>query len=106
MVGATGARIQALFVLALKDICKHGEYKHQAMSYLFDAAVCEQLKQGMEHPLKLTARATFTPWMDDIWERHMFDKQDADYYWRGYRDVCFRVQAYINEDPKLRDMHL
>lgn len=106
VVGATGARIQALFVLALKDICKHGEYKHQAMSYLFDAAICEQLKQGMEHPLKLTARATFTPWMDDIWERHMFDKQDANYYWRGYRDVCFRVQAYINEDPKLRDIHL
>ena len=80
VVGATGARIQALFVLALKDICKHGEYKHQTMSYLFDATVCEQLKQGMEHPLKLTARATFTPWMDDIWDRHMYEKQDANYY--------------------------
>ena len=30
-------------------------------------------------------------------------KQDANYYWHGYQDVCFRVQAYINEDPKLRD---
>ncbi len=59
MVGATGARIQALFVLALKDICKHGEYKHQAMSYLFDAAVCEQLKQGVEHPLKLYRSTIF-----------------------------------------------
>ncbi|VEW13963.1 Uncharacterised protein [Moraxella caviae] len=105
IVGATGARMQALFVLALKDICKHGEYKHQAMSYLFDAAVCEQLKQGVEHPLKLTARATYTPWMDDIWDRYMYEKQDANYYWHGYRDVCFRVRAYINEDPKLREMY-
>ncbi|MDH2274066.1 hypothetical protein [Moraxella porci] len=42
----------------------------------------------MAHPLKLTARAAFTPWMDDIWDRHTFDKQDANYYWHGYRDVC------------------
>ena len=59
----------------------------------------------MAHSLKLTARATFTPWMDDIWDRYMYEKQDANYYWHGYQDVCFRVQAYINEDPKLRDIH-
>ncbi|VEW12030.1 Uncharacterised protein [Moraxella caviae] len=35
----------------------------------------------------------------------MYEKQDANYYWHGYRDVCFRVRAYINEDPKLREMY-
>ncbi|UXZ04870.1 hypothetical protein [Moraxella nasicaprae] len=63
------------------------------------------LKQGMEHPLKLMARTTFIPWMDDIWDRGMYERQSADYYWQGYKDLCFRVQAYVNENPKLRDMY-
>ncbi|MDO4895360.1 Arc family DNA-binding protein [Moraxella sp.] len=105
VVGATGARIQALFVLALRAICKSSEYKYRAMSYVFDIEICEQLKQGMEHPLKLMARTTFIPWMDDIWDQGMYEGQSADYYWQGYKDLCFRVQAYVNENPKLRDMY-
>lgn len=102
VVGATGARMQALFVLALRFICKSSEYKHRAMSYVFDTYRCEQLKQGMQHPLNLMAHTTFIPWMDDIWDRYMYEKQDVDYYWQGYRDLCFRVRAYINEDARLR----
>lgn len=103
VVGETGSEIQALFVLALRMICKSNEYKHKAMSYVFDASLCEQLKQGMQHPLNMTARESFVPWMDDIWDQGMYEKQDANYYWQDYRDLCFRVQAYINEDARLRD---
>lgn len=93
VVGATGARDQAEFVAALKNI-KQSDKKLKTISYLISPDKYEKLIRGGEHPLKVIGREPVSYWADDIWDKQMYLQQKDNEYWQGWKDLCIAIDTY------------
>lgn len=97
VVGDGGRNQRAEFVLALYALSKM-DFKYKSYSYLIDDANFMKLQAGDEHPLKNLFKFRYAEWMDDIYDKSMFDRFS---YWDGWEILCSNIYNDIERDEKL-----
>lgn len=93
MVGNTGMRTRAILTMTLNALCE-SRWHTKTQSYIVHDDVYDQLAEGMLNPLSILHDMSHVPWMDDIWDKTMYEERKLD-YWDGWTTMCIDNANYI-----------
>jgi plasmid stability protein len=100
-IGAGGESALAHLWVTLELLYKHytrGGVGFMVKSCLLKPSEFESLWKGNTNPQAILHGCINAPWWEDIWDKHMFPKND---YWHGWKQLCESIGSSIESRPHL-----